>query len=384
VHRQIEDRKIDPAPTIELPKDAVMSTPLQNGEEVSRDDVVWCFRNLLGREPESEAAIDWHSRNNSFRALVEQFAKSVEFQVMVGGGKTGAQDKPTPRTTDHDLQAFSRYIDSNVRILRGRHQVRSLEVKPIDSSPLRLQDDRGASINVHLPNDNVIGLFALLNGHWDVGKPKFVEQVLAGVGNDVVLVDVGANVGLFSRQCLSLTPRIAALYAYEPHPENFSLLCRNLIGIQKVRLNNFGLANATSTLNLYLDPENSGNYSLNVNAMPQSFERTSVRIVRAGDEEGKWLAHGKPIFYKSDTQGSDEVIATSLSADFWDNVCGGIFELWRIPGKEYDIDRFVQILDSFDNKVFDKNPKLNVSSSEVMEYLQSTDHQFDDLLFWRS
>jgi hypothetical protein len=66
------------------------------------------------------------------------------------------------------------------------------------------------------------------------------------------------------------------------------------------------------------------------------------------------------------------------------NVCGGIFELWRIPGKEYDVDKFMKILDGFNNKVFDKKPSENVSSAEVMDYLRSTDHQFDDLLFWRN
>jgi FkbM family methyltransferase len=361
-----------------------MPTRVQNSEFVSRDDVVWCYRNLLGREPESDMAIDWHSRNESFRGLVAQFVTSAEFQTIRGAGKSWTQDNPIAPTIRADLEVFSRSIDSNIRILRDLYQVCSLEVNPIDSSSFCLRDDGGTSINLYLPNDNVIGLFALLNKHWDISKPRFVEQVVAGVYDDVLLVDVGANVGLFSRQCLSLTSAISALYAYEPHPSNFSLLSRNLRGIQKARLNNFGLGSATSTLNFYVDPNNAGNYSVNVNAMPEIFERTSVEIVRAGDEELKWLAQSKPIFYKSDTQGFDEVIATSLSPDFWDDVCGGIFELWRIPGKEYDVDKFMKIIDGFNNKVFDKKPNQNVSSAEVMDYLRSTDHQFDDLLFWRN
>jgi hypothetical protein len=48
--------------------------------------------------------------------------------------------------------------------------------------------------------------------------------VLSNLNESALLVDVGANVGLFSRQCLSLTPRIATLYAYEPHSSNFSLV----------------------------------------------------------------------------------------------------------------------------------------------------------------
>jgi FkbM family methyltransferase len=361
-----------------------MPTPIQTSEFVSRDDVVWCYRNLLGREPESEMVIDWHSRNRSFRGLVEQFVMSAEFRTIRGAGKARAPHNPMAPTLRPDLKAFSSSIDSNIRILRELYQVCSLEVRPIDSSSFCLRDDHGTSMNLHLPNDNVIGLFALLNKHWDISKPRFVDQIVAGVNGDVLLVDVGANVGLFSRQCLSLTPGISALYAYEPHPSNFSLLCRNLSGIHKARLNNFGLGSATSTLNFYIDPDNSGNYSVNVNAMPENFGRTSVEIVGAGDEEQKWMAQSKPIFYKSDTQGYDEVIATSLSPDFWENVCGGIFELWRIPGKEYDVDKFMRIIDGFNNKVFDKKPNQNVSSSEVMDYLRSTDHQFDDLLFWRN
>jgi FkbM family methyltransferase len=361
-----------------------MPTRVPNSEIVSRDDVVWCYRNLLGREPESDMVIDWHSRNESFRGLVEQFVTSAEFQTIRGAGKSWTQNNPIAAKKRADLEVFSRSIDSNIRILRDLYQVCSLEVRPIDSSSFCLRDDGGASINLYLPNDNVIGLFALLNKHWDISKPRFVEQVVAGVYDDVLLVDVGANVGLFSRQCLSSTSGISALYAYEPHPSNFSLLSRNLRGIQKARLNNFGLGSATSTVNFYIDPDNAGNYSVNVNAMPEIFQRTSVEIVRAGDEELKWMAQSKPIFYKSDTQGFDEVIATSLSPDFWDNVCGGIFELWRIPGKEYDVDKFMKIIDGFNNKVFDTKPNQKVSSAEVKDYLRSTDHQFDDLLFWRN
>jgi hypothetical protein len=192
-------------------KNAFMTTSIENSEFVSRDDVVWCYRNLLGREPESDMVIDWHSRNKSFRALVEQFVRSTEFEAITGAGKTRTQNTLMARTACPDLEAFSRSIDSNMRILRDLYQVCSLEVRPVESSSFCLRDDRGTSINLCLPNDNVIGLFALLNKHWDISKPRFVQQVVACVNDDVLLVDVGANVGLFSRQCLSLIPGIAGL-----------------------------------------------------------------------------------------------------------------------------------------------------------------------------
>jgi len=48
---------------------------------VSREDIVWCYRNLLGREPESEVAILSHFRHKSFKCLVESFTETPEFLI---------------------------------------------------------------------------------------------------------------------------------------------------------------------------------------------------------------------------------------------------------------------------------------------------------------
>jgi FkbM family methyltransferase len=361
-----------------------MSDTNPQPQPVPADDVLWCYRYLLGRQPDSDAAVAWHARSPSFRALVEGFVRSAEFQAIVRAGSAWTRNKPMPTSSPNELQAFARSFHSDLQTLRSLYGVRSLEVQPLDSSPLYLKDDTGRPINVHLPSDDFIGLTAVLEKQWEIGKPKFVAQVAAGIRDDLILIDVGANVGLFSRQCLSLTSKVSRLYAYEPHPSNFSLLTRNLSGIEKAQLCNFGLGQTTATASFFLDGDNAGNYSLNVNAMTDNFATTTISIVAAAEEEDKWLRHQKPIFYKSDTQGSDETIATSLSDNFWDNVNGAIFELWRIPGKDFDADRLAQILDRFANKVFDKQPGSNVSSSQVIQYLQSTDRQFDDLLVWRS
>jgi len=52
---------------------------------VSRDDVLWCHRVLLGREPESDEVVDSHLGARSFRELVERFVVSVEFSTRTTG-----------------------------------------------------------------------------------------------------------------------------------------------------------------------------------------------------------------------------------------------------------------------------------------------------------
>jgi len=46
---------------------------------VSREEILWCYRHLLKRDPESEAALSSHLGNKSFRQLVEGFVQSPEF-----------------------------------------------------------------------------------------------------------------------------------------------------------------------------------------------------------------------------------------------------------------------------------------------------------------
>ena len=55
------------------------------GNGVSREDVVWCYRTLLDREPESEEVIKAHRRTINFKELVAGFVDSQEFRAKCSG-----------------------------------------------------------------------------------------------------------------------------------------------------------------------------------------------------------------------------------------------------------------------------------------------------------
>lgn len=46
---------------------------------VSREEIIWCYRTLLGREPESEAAILSNANNKDLKTLVQGFVTSPEY-----------------------------------------------------------------------------------------------------------------------------------------------------------------------------------------------------------------------------------------------------------------------------------------------------------------
>lgn len=72
---------------------------------VTRDDVLWCYRTFLSREPESEAVVENHLKARDLRGLVQGFVTSAEFRTRQGGAAPAqtqavAADSPSGRLVD--------------------------------------------------------------------------------------------------------------------------------------------------------------------------------------------------------------------------------------------------------------------------------------------
>lgn len=75
-----------------------------------------------------------------------------------------------------------------------------------------------------------------------------------------VILDIGANVGAFSLWALDRWPG-ALIHAYEPHPETFKTLCKNVAGTRVIPYN-YGIASKEGWFPLYDGLDNSGEASL--------------------------------------------------------------------------------------------------------------------------
>lgn len=85
------------------------------GLTVSRDDVIWCYRTLLRREPESEQAIQAHCRFFRFESLVRAITASPEYaghQRRVDPSATvlGRAVAVAPEDFDASIQAYLQSI----------------------------------------------------------------------------------------------------------------------------------------------------------------------------------------------------------------------------------------------------------------------------------
>lgn len=107
--------------------------------------------------------------------------------------------------------------------------------------------------------------------------------ILAGLGFDN-FIDVGANVGDWSL-CIAAHRPNCAVYAFEPHPELFSMLQRSIRknGFKCIQAWNLGLAADYGTLTLYCDSSNQGNNSLIVIPDDLSDKSYVVPVAPLGD-----------------------------------------------------------------------------------------------------
>ncbi len=283
----------------------------------------------------------------------------------------------------HVLGAFQGGLSLNLRILREIYGVRFIEQMPRPDALLHcMRRDGAGPAPLRLNCDNAITPYTLLSGMWQPEEFAFVQRVTAAMPA-FTLVDVGANVGLFSRQCRARLPNCRRGFAYEPDLANFDLLQFNLSPFPQTDCQAVALSDMDGDAPYFLDPENSGNYSLNPAAMPAEHGTGTIRCVDARREAFRWIVDGQPIFYKSDTQGFDEKIATRLPDEVWPWVAAGIFEVWQIRKPDYPVDGLRRILDLFPNKCFLTAPEALVSTDHVIAVMTGDQGEVRDLGFWR-
>jgi hypothetical protein len=87
--------------------------PKPGAPAVTDGDVVWCYRSILGREPESADAIRTYvATAPNFRSLVLEFLESPEYKMKTGAGAASPQRKETSArpVTDDDVVWCYRFV----------------------------------------------------------------------------------------------------------------------------------------------------------------------------------------------------------------------------------------------------------------------------------
>ena len=128
------------------------------------------------------------------------------------------------------------------------------------------------------------------------------------------VLDIGANVGVTALYFSQIFPN-ARIYAFEPAPDNFAVLAKNVANCGRIRAFNFALGAADATLELYAsdNPINFGGYSLHA-AGSDTAKKISIPVKSVASVL-KDLAIGNLDVIKIDTEGAEWDILTAFPED---------------------------------------------------------------------
>jgi FkbM family methyltransferase len=236
-----------------------------------------------------------------------------------------------------------------------------------------------------MPFDRIMYPATVAGSAWAEGMLEFVVQHIDPLRRYAVL-DIGANVGLFTRQIALRLPGLTRFLCVEAEPGNFRALQYNVGQLlrDRVSLWNVALSDSDGEARLFRDTENIGNYSLNDDAMrDRSFDTVTVRCAAVE----RWmfdhvrLMEEERLIWKSDTQGHDELIISLTPMEVWDRIDVAVVELWRINKPHFDREMFCRRLDAFSNKSIGGGSRS--TTAEILDFLQGDDWRHDDLYLWR-
>lgn len=233
-----------------------------------------------------------------------------------------------------------------------------------------------------LPNDRVMCPAVLAAGAWNARQVDFMTERLDR-HRPYIWLDIGANVGLITRQVLLAFDGITACHCVEPDPSNGQMLRMNLDGLRAgaIHIHPLALGTEDGELTFFRDDENAGNKSLHPDAMRnRPFTRASVRVAAAGPWLAQHLEGTAPILWKSDTQGSDEAIVAATPWQIWRRVDLAVIELWRIRKPQDAREEFLARVADMPNRRIGGHP---ASVAEVARFLDGDDWAHEDLYLWR-
>jgi len=125
------------------------------------------------------------------------------------------------------------------------------------------------------------------------------------------ILDIGANVGMYSLRCIKLYPE-SQILAFEPVASNFQRLRENMAGKGKRGcLRNQGVSNKSGSAEIHLHPVNSGAHSLFALSDAKGAQKETIQLVNINDIVTEINA---PIdVMKLDCEGAEEAIIMGLS-----------------------------------------------------------------------
>jgi len=225
---------------------------------------------------------------------------------------------------------------------KSSFRIDSLNLTLNSNTPLGKKNEK-----LILPLDEIITPRIFKNEQWDYFIIEFIKKNIKYKNN--YFFDIGANVGLISRQLQKLDLNIKNYFCFEPEKNNFDILSKNLIN-KKTYLYNFGLASKNKKTKIFVNKLNKSDNSIYINNYVGTKNNLSKIILKDSNIVFKKIIDDKKInhiIYKSDTQGMDEEIFLNLDYEILDKIYLLILEISNFKFILKNLGKFLNKLENF-------------------------------------
>jgi FkbM family methyltransferase len=202
--------------------------------------------------------------------------------------------------------ARSRSLRFSLDLARARTQARS----GMRGQPLAQLRWRGHDVFYRPATSDPLAIYQVL-----LRRGGKAEYYLPPALQPEVILDIGSNIGssiLFFREQFPA----AAIYGFEPHPETFQVLQKNVGSLPSVEVFNYGLGAADATLSIPFDGADFSRFMSQDKTADWSgpLSPTACQIKHAGSAM-KSLGLSKADLIKIDCEGAEYDVLTSLPGE---------------------------------------------------------------------
>jgi FkbM family methyltransferase len=155
--------------------------------------------------------------------------------------------------------------------------------------------------------DMVVSLGLISRGKYENNETKiFMDLIKPGM----IVLDVGANIGYYSLVSAKIVGNKGKVYAFEPEPNNFNLLLKNIKvnNYENIIPVNMAASNKNGNAQLFLDKNNFGNQSLASKNVPECRGVIAIKTITL-DKYFKDIIKNKNMdIIKMDAQGAEGMV----------------------------------------------------------------------------
>ncbi len=225
--------------------------------------------------------------------------------------------------------------------------------------------------------DTGVAPLLLLDGIYEKDETLLFKEL---VKNADVVLDIGSNFGYYSLLASEQINSSGKIYAFEPDPSNYELLCKNLHinNIKSIIPVKKAISNVNGKSRLFIEKANLGGHSLAEQNISDQKKTIEVSTITLDEFFYNHIEHPQVDFIKMDVQGAEGLVLSGGKKLLKNNKLKIMMEFWPYGLKNFGLDptSFLEEIKSFGFSFkLIKKQLSDIDIASLNQFIQTSKHE---------